>query len=1399
MKLSPQTIVELQHLSRTTDIPDYGLLYVFFLHLLPGLKTKQLMNLLNCASISVSKEEIRVVLHHLTKHKVLRIDAQAFNTPTKALTPEQAKRWGKEERLSDLIKKALQSAQLILNAQCIPSNTVLPIRQLVKLLWISGHEITAWEVIENVAQKAPQLLRLKFALPPGTYQKARYLQWATDDSLQDASTLPQGLQAPLFTTVYRNSILYKLPACITTEQMKGRIPLRHDITDDISDICLLHALQTGDWARWDEVKNLVATNYQRVDRHDSYYTYHCSVATADIPDIASVVDEWKKGKWNALKKLKTIFYYNSAAPYPAELDIPLRAALAPLILMLRLKNSKTHADHVKQATEALREMYGDAVAGFIHNFYAAEDLEPKEYHRVEWSNEHPFELLPKALCLAAFSSMPNIRKAELDELCQACYQLHSEGLTMYSWYMANAILCIPTLTPEQTQDLTNILQSRTDLPPFCAIEKKADIFESMLTEIEQILDGSSAAQAQSTGFIRWKLIYQKRSKTITEVQAYVHKRLKSGKLSVGKRVFIAELDMDYEDYLTEQDKRIIQHIKQNELPFYYAVENELTESLAALLIGHPHITLSDKGNDTDIVLQGEPVSLHIKSSKGTITLSMDSKNKDYGIPIRHVRDNIYSIVVTTEKTKPFLSWFSKHSNSNEPISLPIQYQERLMRALSVMDDAVKLQGDIRVNKAAKVEAKLKAVAFLEPLNGTLTGKLMLELYPGTPCVQFYSTEKVLFAQCEGNSIAIQRDAQQEQDLRQQLAQACPTLFECLDETGALHLQLTDTMLQVVEELQHCSPTLLETRWKEGKALNILSLEDYSGFRVQSSSGANDWLSIGGEVQVNESLVVQLSELLQSINQAGGRFIELKDGHFLKLSKKIEEQLRTLSVLAGTKTKGKRAAKTVDISPALLLLLAQTGQETPLPQALQQESQRLLDCYQTPFNRPRNLNATLRDYQSEGYAWLQRLMNCHLGACLADDMGLGKTLQLLCVLLARAADGPSLVVAPASVCNNWSSEAAKFTPTLNIYQPENEGRAELIKNLGKRDVLVCSYGLLVTEAKLLTSRKWNVVVLDEAQYIKNSQTQRARTACELKAKCRIAATGTPIENSLDELWSIFDFINPGYLGTQELFRERFANKPGRRKLLHRIISPFVLRRLKGDVLDELPEKTETTLQIKLNETERALYEACRREAILRAENSEDRFTILAQLTRLRRLCCHPKLVDEAWAASSGKLAALAEMAEELKDSGHKALIFSQFTDMLALVREMFEQQGFSYLYLDGSTPKAKRGALVDAFQDGEADFFLISLKAGGTGLNLTAADYVILLDPWWNPAVEAQAADRTHRIGQKRPVTVCRFVCADTIEEKVMALHAEKRELFDQIINETGKAAALSITDLRELL
>lgn len=621
----------------------------------------------------------------------------------------------------------------------------------------------------------------------------------------------------------------------------------------------------------------------------------------------------------------------------------------------------------------------------------------------------------------------------------------------------------------------------------------------------------------------------------------------------------------------------------------------------------------------------------------------------------------------------------------------------------------------------------------------------------------------------------------------------------------LQCKTPDESLDLIGRLRQLSAEDAIVEWPEGQAMRVLGTIAPHGLRVELKS-QRDWFGLEGGCELDGEKI-DLASLLASV-RSGSRYVALGPGKWAMIEQGLRDRLTALADAAHASRSGLQIGRT---ALPFIKQLEDLSVEVNASQEWQDWVKRL-DATDVADAQPSStLTAELRDYQLHGYQWLRKLSNWGVGACLADDMGLGKTVQTLALLIDRVECGPALVIAPTSVCHNWVDESKRFAPSLRPVLHRESDRADIVGQLQPGDVLITSYGLLREYLEPLCSRKWGTLVLDEAHFVKNAATKTAQAVRTLEADWRLALTGTPLENHLGELWSLFRAVSPGLLGSWEQFKKRFAEPiersrdEERRTALSRLIRPFILRRRKDEVLTELPPRSENVRFAEFSKSERNRYEEERVKSLLMlTENQkpgeDKRFQVLAALTRLRQLSCHPKLVDPAWKSkSSAKLDAFLELVEELQEGSHKALVFSQFVQHLELIRQALDDRDVKYLYLDGQTSPKRRKELVQAFQNGEADFFLISLKAGGTGLNLTAADYVIHMDPWWNPAVEDQASDRAHRIGQNKSVTVFRIVAKGTIEEQILSLHDQKRQLVSDVLDGTDQAARLSTDDLVELI
>jgi hypothetical protein len=566
------------------------------------------------------------------------------------------------------------------------------------------------------------------------------------------------------------------------------------------------------------------------------------------------------------------------------------------------------------------------------------------------------------------------------------------------------------------------------------------------------------------------------------------------------------------------------------------------------------------------------------------------------------------------------------------------------------------------------------------------------------------------------------------------------------------------------------------------------------FQMEVSSGV-DWFELHGSVEYGDTSA-KLPELLEALRR-GEEMVKLGDGTFGFLP---EEWLRRIGMFAGmgTPTEGHIRFRRSQAGLLDALLAAQPEVSFDEVFSVARDELRSFQSI-APLPQPEGFVGRLRDYQREGVGWMDFLRRFSFGGCLADDMGVGKTAQVLALLESRRElrasgreMGPSLVVVPRSLLFNWMQEAERFTPQLRVL--DYTGLSRDASDFSSYHLILTTYGTLRRDAVRLKDVQFDYVILDEAQAVKNAGTESAKAVRLLQSEHRLALSGTPVENHLGELWSLFEFLNPGMLGAASVFKR--ANGAGRvvdedtRQLLSHALRPFILRRTKDQVARELPAKTEQTIYCELEPAQRKLYNELRqhyRDSLLqRIEKqglAKSKIMVLEALLRLRQAACHPGLIDiNRSGETSAKLEALLAQLREVLDAGHKALVFSQFTSFLKIVRDRLDGEKVVYEYLDGKT--RNRQACVERFQnDADCKLFLISLKAGGLGLNLTAAEYVFLLDPWWNPAVEAQAVDRAHRIGQTRSVFAYRLIARDTVEEKVLELQKTKKDLAAAIIGQ----------------
>lgn len=953
------------------------------------------------------------------------------------------------------------------------------------------------------------------------------------------------------------------------------------------------------------------------------------------------------------------------------------------------------------------------------------------------------------------------------------------------------------------------LRAETGVPPLTQIIQRQEAWElalNALANLQKPASQTSTTRSEANLRLAWLLNYY------GDGSFYLHPREQTlsakGEWSKGRPVALKRLATKAAtfSYLTPQDLQVCTHLESSYHGWGEA-SYEFGEGAIAALVGHPLVFWENSPTTRVEIVKGEPELRVTKGKDDQLILKFEpaiknSKNLhiDKETPTR-----LKVIEITAEHRR-----IAEILGQRNKLEVPAAAKEKVLNAISAVSSIVTVHSDVGggVQSAEEVPSDARPHVHLLPAGeGLKVAVLSRPFAQGGPYFRPGKGGETVIAEIDGKRLQTTRNLKEEKKLANGAIAALPTLSRYTPEDNEWLIADPQDCLELLLELQDLGEAVL-IEWPEGEKLRVSHRADFKNFKLNIRS-QNDWFDTTGELRLDDEQVLDIQRLMELLGGTPGRFVPLGNGEFVALTQEFRKRLDELRAFSEKSGKGLR------VHPLAALTLEDWIDEVgdlKADKKWKQHIQRLKEMQTLEPELPSTLQAELRDYQLEGFQWLARLAHWGVGACLADDMGLGKTLQSLALILTRAPQGATLVIAPTSVCMNWISEAERFAPTLRVIQFGSGDRQKTLDNLKPFDLLVCSYGLLQQEevAEMLAKVQWQTVVLDEAQSIKNFATKRSQAAMNLQSGFKLITTGTPIENHLGELWNLFRFINPGLLGSLDSFNEKFANPIERygdraaRNRLKKLIQPFILRRTKSQVLDELPSRTEILLQVELSSEEMAFYEALRREAIAKLSDSDatagaKHLQVLAEIMRLRRACCNAQLVRPEMELPSAKLQLFGEVLGELLDNNHKALVFSQFVDHLNLIRKNLDEKQIRYQYLDGSTPAAERKKRVDAFQSGIGDVFLISLKAGGTGLNLTAADYVIHMDPWWNPAVEDQASDRAHRIGQQRPVTIYRLVAKHTIEEKIVDLHRHKRDLADSLLEGSEMSGKVSTDDLLRLI
>ena len=796
--------------------------------------------------------------------------------------------------------------------------------------------------------------------------------------------------------------------------------------------------------------------------------------------------------------------------------------------------------------------------------------------------------------------------------------------------------------------------------------------------------------------------------------------------------------------------------------------------------------------ETDIILGAPNIDLELKLIRDTYILKSSGGMPE---PLTDKGDVFFygsSIFIPNYefcyKISPYLTVFNNTKSITMPASNETKILTKLIPEMHMLSDNIKLSANIK-NKIVNEKVEFRFYFDKENNNVTLTLKVKYGIY-----------EFNIFEDCAEK--IIYRDTKREQEILSTLRALG------FDEIkGVFHLIMGDDYIfkffkSEVDKLQDLGEVYYSENFKGIKHLGTKSING------DIKAGKYDYFEMNfilGDIPYSETTEIlrAFRNNLKYYKLSNGEYLDLEEidlNKFLKLLDVINPNDEiTENKITFNKNKGAFVDNFLDDNKIRFI----KGKKE-----LKEIRDKFKSIDKLKFKEPKDIKADLREYQKHGFNWFKTLDYLGFGGILGDEMGLGKTLQAITFILSNIGS-KTLVVAPTSLIYNWHSEIEKFAPNLKaiIVNGDPEERETALKNIDKVDIIITTYNLLKRDLENYKKLEFDYCFLDEAQYIKNPHSQNAKAVKEIKAKSRFALTGTPIENSLMELWSIFDFVMPEYLYDEKRFSVRYHKKlkegPEVLEELNKLIKPFILRRHKKDVITELPNKIEKKLVVSLNDEQKKIYGTYAKHAtdLIAKKVKDDEFKnskieILSYITKLRQLCLDPSILVDNYTGGSGKIEALVEILHQSIESNHKVLVFSQFTSVLKNISERLNNEDITYSYLDGSIPSEKRMSMVNDFNEGDNSVFLISLKAGGTGLNLTSADVVIHFDPWWNPAVEDQATDRAHRIGQKNVVEVIKLISKGTIEEKIISLQDEKRSLISKLMGDE-LSSVNSLTALTE--
>ncbi len=819
-------------------------------------------------------------------------------------------------------------------------------------------------------------------------------------------------------------------------------------------------------------------------------------------------------------------------------------------------------------------------------------------------------------------------------------------------------------------------------------------------------------------------------------------------------------------------------------------------------VEHPYLIVN-KENDRQF---------HIYSN-----LKLSDLDKQTNAFVRVIDDTHYGVIHVRDLERDVYKSFLQIE------TMPSEAESRLKQTLLRLDGVTKIYSQLIHKDDAFEDADSRLVLRLFPnTNVGATWRVEMVIIP-------FENSKYTATPAEGQSLSILNDGVHLRLIKRDFEVEKRNLFTfekfCQDSAIIYEDEDAADVASALLNLENVLDIITWARENEDKAVvelmegckfNVGEKLTPKDLHVETMQSVRGWFNFVGQL-VSHDIKIGLTDLMRKIQNGVGKYIRVDDDNYVEVSQSLRQLISRLR-LYNDNLEEKLAIPELALASLDGEFDAAFGDSNREIFAIRQK---INDSQTCDYPIPTTLKGELKHYQVDGYKWMMRTLSWSGGVCLADDMGLGKTIQTIAVMLQKSMDGPILVVAPTSVVLNWQNELKRFAPSLDsVVLNQCLHKTKAIEEASGGTVLVTSYGMMLTQIANLEKVEWGMIVLDEAHAIKNSNTKAFKSVVRLSGKSRVVLTGTPIQNHFSEIWSLFHFSNPGLLGSQKSFSEKVKYNRERdddwaddvAKEINSVVRPFILRRTKKEVLDELPGIEDVVLDVMLTKEEYAVYDSTRlavkKEFQEKDSYASDRalsavgphkIAVFAMLTKLRELTCSPSLLVQGWNERSSKETAFLDLLQEIDLEDNRVLVFSQFTGFLDRVKSLLSEEGIEYLYLDGSTPMKERSKLIDKFQEGRTPIFLISLKAGGVGLNLTAANYVIHLDPWWNPAIEQQATDRAYRIGQDQKVTVFHFIAKGTIEEKMLELQRRKQTVSDMVLSGTDTSSLMTKEDVMDIL